>query len=233
MTNLELLWDYQQADVAVDRLQSDIKHSPTRNKLVKCRENLEEQQKNYKRVESEVTAMADRLEALKDAMNLVEQQYKLLQQKIEENPPKTSSEADAYIAEAKRLKENMASYEKEITKIRKDATDRDRLQHDVKMRYAKYKNDFSTLKEVYDVEYKNSMKELENLKAVAAEKAKAVPAELLEKYNAIKKHSVPPLAKLKGDKCSGCNMSLPSGAVRSIKNGEFVECETCGRLVTM
>ena len=65
------------------------------------------------------------------------------------------------------------------------------------------------------------------------EKEKGISAELLEKYALIKKHSVPPLSKLSGDKCSGCNMNLPSGAVRSIKNGEFVECENCGRLVML
>lgn len=233
MTELELLWEYQKADVAVDRMQNNIKHSATRAKLVKCHDNLEEQQKNYKRIENEISMMADRLEALKDAMSHVDQQMKTLQKKIEENPPSDSKEADAYIAEARKLSDDIAGYEKEISKIRKDASDRDRLQHDVKVRFAKYKSEFTALKEVYDAEYKKSLAELDGLKAEAKEKEKGISAELLEKYALIKKHSVPPLSKLSGDKCSGCNMNLPSGAVRSIKNGEFVECENCGRLVML
>ncbi|MBO2517497.1 MAG: hypothetical protein CW338_09565 [Clostridiales bacterium] len=233
MTNLEKLWDYQSADVAVDRLQNEMKRSPTRIKLLKCRENLEEQQKNYKRIESEISVMADRLEALKDALTRAENSLKALQTKIETAPATNSEEAAAYIADVRKLRDSILNYEKEISKIRKDAQDREKQQHDVKVKYAKYKNEFAALKEVYDAEYAEKTKELEALKAVVQEKAKDIPADLMEKYQQIKHHSVPPLSKLTGDKCGGCNMNLPSGAVRSIKNGEFVECETCGRLVTL
>ena len=233
MTDLEKLWDYQAADVAVDRLQNEMKRSPTRMKLLKYRENLEEQQKNYKRIESEIAVMADRLEALKDALARTESSLKSLQAKIEAAPATTSDEAAAYIADVRKLRENILNYEKEIKKIQKDSQDREKQQHDVRVKFAKIKNEFTALKETYDAEYAEKTKELEALKAVAAEKGKGIPAELMEKYMLIKRHSVPPLSKLTGDKCGGCNMNLPSGAVRSIKNGEFVECETCGRLVTL
>ena len=119
MTDLEKLWDYQTADVAVDRLQNEMKRSPTRIKLLKCRENLEEQQKNYKRIEGEIAVMADRLEALKDALTRTENNLKALQAKIEANPATTSEEASAYIADVRKLRDNILNYEKEINKIRK------------------------------------------------------------------------------------------------------------------
>lgn len=233
MSNLELLWDYQIADTAADRLQTEMKHSVTRQKLLKCRENLEEQQKNYKRIESEIGVMSDRLEALKDALSRLDNQLKSLQTKVTENPAKTSEEARKYIGEIKKLKENLVAYEQEINKLRKDSQDRERQQHDVKMRYAKYKNDFAALKETYDREYSERSEELEKLRAVAKEKSKAVDPSLLERYQQIKRHSVPPLSRLSDDKCSGCNMNLPSGVVRAIRAGELIECETCGRLVTL
>ena len=233
MGSLELLWDYQKADMAVDRMQSEMKRSPKRMNLVKCKENLEEQQKNYKRIETEVGVMADRLEALKDALSRLDGQVKALQARFEETPPKTSEEARKLIADAKKLKDSIQSYEQEIRKISKDVQDRERQQHDVKLRYAKYKNDFAALKPEYEKEYAACCEELEKLRAVAKEKAQGIDAALMERYQSIKRHSVPPLAKLTDDKCSGCNMSLPSGAVRSIKAGEPLECETCGRLVVL
>ena len=68
MEQLELLWIYQQADSAADKLENEIKRSPTRQKLVKYRDSLLEQQAAFKRVDSEVAAMSDRLDALKDAV---------------------------------------------------------------------------------------------------------------------------------------------------------------------
>lgn len=233
MSNMDQLWDYQNADMAVDRLQAEIKRSPTRLNLVKCRDNLEEQQKNYKRIEGEVAIMADRLEALKDALSRMDNQSKALQAKIEENPPKTTEDARKLLNEGKKIKENILTYEQEIKKINKDSQDRERQQHDVKMRFAKYKNDFNALKPAYDQEYAKQSEQLEKLRAAAKEKGNGIDPALLARYQAIKKHIVPPLSHLVDDKCSGCNMSLPSGIVRSIKAGEPVECETCGRLVML
>lgn len=233
MDQLKLLWDYQQADVAVDKLESEVKRSPTRQKLVKYRDYLVEQQNNIKHIEEEVANMADRLEALKDAVARTEEQLKALQSKIEAAPAADAASARQYIGDVKRLMDNVNSYEQEIRRIRKDARERERLQHDVKIRAAKTKAAFDKLKVVYDEECKTKSGELKQLKAELAEKAKEIEPEYMEKYRTIKQHSVPPLAKLIGDQCGGCNMSLPSGVVRSIKAGKQVECETCGRLLIL
>jgi len=231
MDQLHLLWEYQLADVEADKMEASIKRSPTRQKLVKYRDYLLEQQNVMKRIEGEVYTMADRLEALKDAIKMTEEQLRSLQNKLESDAPSTSEGMQQYISDAKRFMNNINAYEQEIKRIRKDASDRERQQHDVKVRAAKAKSEFDKLKVAYDTEYKEKSKELEALKAVAAEKAKPVAPEFMERYKTIKQHSVPPLARLYGDQCGGCNMSLPSAISRRIKAGELVECETCGRLL--
>ena len=231
MDQLHLLWEYQQADVEADKMEVSIKRSPTRQKLVKYRDYLLEQQNVIKRIESEVGAMADRLEALKDAIFMTEDQLKALQARLESNPPTDSESIQRYLADARRFQNNIVAYEQEIKRIRKDAGDRERLQHDVKVRAAKAKGEFDKLKVVYDEEYKAKSADLDALKAVAAEKAKPIEADYMERYRTIKRHSVPPLAKLLSDQCGGCNMSLPSAVSRKVKAGELVECETCGRLL--
>ena len=231
MDQLHLLWEYQQADVEADKMEASIKRSPTRQKLVKYRDYLLEQQNVIKRIESEVGAMADRLEALKDAISMTEDQLKALQARLESNPPTDSESIQRYLADARRFQNNIVAYEQEIKRIRKDAGDRERLQHDVKVRAAKAKGEFDKLKVTYDEEYKAKSADLDALKAAAAEKAKPIEADYMERYRTIKRHSVPPLAKLFGDQCGGCNMSLPSAVSRKVKAGELVECETCGRLL--
>ena len=231
MDQLHLLWDYQQADMEADKMEASIKRSPTRQKLVKYRDYLLEQQNVMKRITGEVAAMADRLEALKDAVAMTENQLKSLQTKIENDPPQDSESTQQFIADVRRFQNNLTTYEQEIRRIRKDAGDRDRLQHDVKVRAAKAKGEFDKLKVDYDAEYQEKSKELTALKAVAAEKAKGIEQDLMDRYQNIKRRSVPPLAQLYGDQCGGCNMSLPSAVSRKIKAGELVECETCGRLL--
>ena len=55
---------------------------------------------------------------------------------------------------------------------------------------------------------------------------------LLEKYAQVKKHCVPPVARLYGDQCGGCNMSLPQVTLRKFKNDVlYIECENCGRMI--
>ena len=230
MEQLELLWIYQQADSAADRLENEIKRSPTRQKLVKCRDSLLEQQTAYKRVESEVAAMIDRLDALKDAVALTEEQLKNLTAKIE-NSADSLEQVSSYIAEAKRLQGNLTAYEQETRRIRKDAVDRERIQREIKVRYAKYKAEFDKLKEAFDAEYKEKMAQLEQLRKAAEAKTEGISREMMERYRSIKLHSVPPLARLNGNQCGGCNMSLPSAVTRAIKAGELIECETCGRLL--
>ena len=231
MDQLQLLWNYQQADIAVDRTESNIKRSPTRQKLVKLRDYLVEQQNTIKHIEEEVGNMADRLEVLKDAVARTEDQLKTLQAKIESEPATDSAAAASYIADVQKLLNKINDYEQEIKRIRKDAGDRERLQHDVKVRAAKAKNEFDTLKATYDEEYQGKANELQQMKKELEEKAKEIAPEYMEKYITIKRHSVPPLARLLGDQCGGCNMSLPSSVVRNIKAGKEVECENCGRLL--
>ena len=231
MDQLHLLWEYQKADVEVDKMEASIKRSPVRQKLIKYRDYYADQQNAMKRIENEVAAMQDRLEALKDAIKMTDEQLHSLHSKLESEPPQSSQEVQQFLSDTKRLQNNLNAYEQEIKRIRKDAADRERQQHDVRVRAAKAKGEFDKLKATYDDEKKEKDQELEALRAAARDKAVGIEAAYMERYRDIKKHSVPPLAALLGDQCGGCNMSLPSSVSRKVKAGELVECETCGRLL--
>ncbi len=228
---LQLLWEYQKADVDVDKMEASIKRSPTRQKLLKYRDYYMEQQTALKHIESEVANMADRLEALKDAIRMTDEQLHSLQAKLDNDPPANSEALQQFLNDARRFQSNLNAYEQEVRRIRKDAGDRERQQHDVKVRAAKARAEFDKLKVVYDDEKKEKDADLDKLRAIAAEKAKDIAPDFMERYRTIKKHSVPPLARLIGDQCGGCNMGLPSSVSRRVKAGELVECETCGRLL--
>lgn len=232
MDQLELLWAYQQEDMESDRLENEIKRSPTRLKLVKNRDYLVEQQGVIKRIEGEVVVMGDRIDAIKDAIDRYQEQLNNLQAKFEADPPQDIEAIKQLSADTKKLLGTITTYEQEMKRIRKDAADRDRQQHEIRVKAAKVKSEFDQLKIVYEKEYKEKLKALQAQRKVVAEKGKEIDPPHLEKYKTIKLHCVPPIARLLNDQCGGCNMSLPSVVLRTIKSGSsIIECETCGRMI--
>lgn len=231
MGQLELLWEYQQCDTEVYNLNRIIKRSPKRLKLLKLRDSLKELQGLLKSIEDEVLAMVDRSDALKDAVALMEEQLKQLQSRIQENPAAGSSDVQSFMDETARIAGTLDEYDLEIRNIRRSATEREKRQHDIKVRAIRSKQEFDELRVEYESEYKEKAEELERLTAIAKSKMEGIEPEYLERYEAIKQRCMPPMAKVADGQCGGCNMAFPSSVLRDIKSGKPVECETCGRLI--
>lgn len=229
---LELMWEYQQEDMKADRIAREIKRSPTRQKLEKSRAFIIEQQKHYKLIEEQVAVMADRKDAIRDAIARCEDQIAAVAARFESNPPEDEESAHAMLQEASKYRETIAAYEQEMRRIVKDSNDYDQKQRSIRHEAAKVKVEFDQLKVVYDKEVKEKKAALEAQRAVANQKAVGIDASLMEEYNTIKKHIMPPMARLVGNQCSGCNTAQPSSLLSRIKNGtDIVECETCGRMI--
>ena len=153
MTQLDLLWEYQTADTEADMLAHSIRQSPKRQKLLKLRDYIRDQQDNLKTLESEIMAMTDRMEVLKEAISLADDQLKALQKRVQEEPASNSEGISLYIKEAEMLANTLNEYDQEVRQVRKSASDRDRRQLDIKMRAIKSKEEFDQLRVEYDEEY--------------------------------------------------------------------------------
>lgn len=229
---LELMWAYQQEDMKADRIANEIRRSPTRQQLEKSRDFIMDQQKRYKQIEEQTVIMADRKDAIHDAIARCEDQLNALDAKFKANPPEDADAARAMLQEVSKLRDTIASYEQEISRIAKDFSDNEKKQRNLRIEAARAKQNFDQLKGVYEQESKAKKVELDAQRATAAEKAKQVAKELMDEYMTIKKHITPPMARLIGDQCSGCNTAQPSALLRKIKSGTvLVECETCGRMI--
>ncbi|MBP3637108.1 MAG: hypothetical protein J6K13_06100 [Clostridia bacterium] len=229
---LELMWQYQQEDMKADRLANEIKRSPTRQKLEKSRDFIIEQQKQYKQIEEQVAMLADRKDAIRDAIARCEEQIAAITAKFEQNPPEDEEAAHAMLVEATKHRDTIASYEQEMRRMVKDSADCEQKQRSCRHEAAKVKVEFDQLKVVYDKEIGEKKAALDAQRAVAAAKAVGIDPKLMEEYNTIKKRIMPPMARLVGNQCSGCNTAQPSSLLSKIKSGaELIECETCGRMI--
>ena len=167
---LELLWAYQQEDMAADRIASEIRRSPTRQKLEKDRDFIMEQQKRFKQIEEQIAVLADRVDAIKDAIVRCEEQIKNVTARFEAEPPADLDAARSMIAEITKHRETISSYEQEMRRIVKDTNDYDSKQRNIRHEAAKTKQEFDQLKVVYDKELKEKKTALDAQRAVADSK---------------------------------------------------------------
>ena len=229
---LEKLWQFMQVDMEADRFEAKIRQSEKRQKLLKQRNFLMDQQNNMKKLESDVAAMTDRLEAVRDDAERLQKVLTGLMEELESNPPTSEEEANARMEPVQKLMDNLTRYEQELSKMRKDAEVKDRQQREIRVRAAKTKQEFDQLKKEYDVEFKQDTATLKDMRARTEQESGKIEADLLEKYRTIKQHCTPPMAKLIDGQCSGCFMSLPSATLLAIKEqAKLVTCDNCGRIL--
>jgi uncharacterized protein len=232
MEQIEMLWDFQQADMEADTLENEMKRSPNRLALKKNRDFLLEQQTAVKQIEEEVAQMLDRVDVIRDAIVLQQEQLKALQARLTENPPSSLEEAQTFTQDAQKLIGDIQNYEQEMRRIQQEANERERTQKEIVVRFSRVKTEYEAQKIAYEDEYKEQMKALEDKRRIAREKGKDLDPVLMERYQVIKKHCVPPVAQLVNGQCGGCYMSLPQVTLRNLKSGtKLLECESCGRLI--
>ena len=82
MEKYEALWAYQTEDMKADAIANAIKRSPTRQKLEKARDFILDRQKQYKQIEDEVIAMADRKDVISQAVERSEAQLESLKKQF-------------------------------------------------------------------------------------------------------------------------------------------------------
>ena len=229
---LDTLWQFMQVDMEADNFETKMRQSANRQKLIKQRDFLKDQQANMKKLENDVAVMQDRLEAVQDEADRLEKVLANLSEEISANPPQNVEEAQKQAESVQKLLDTLSRYEQELQKMRKDADVKDRQQKEIRVRAAKTKQEFDQLKVVYDKEFKEDTAKLQKMRARSEEESKKIEPGLLDKYKSIKQHCTPPMAKLINGQCSGCFMSLPSATLLEIRNGErIVECDNCGRIL--
>ncbi len=229
---LDTLWQFMQVDMETDGFENRMRQSPNRQNLLKRRNFLKDQQVNMKKLEDEVAVMQDRLAAVQDEAERLEKQLAGLAEAIEVNPPQNVEEAQKQSENVQKLLATLSRYEQELQKMRKDAEQKDRQQREIRSSAASAKAEYDKLKAADDVAYEKDKVQLEKMRAHTESEAKKIDPKLMEKYQNIKQHCTPPMAKLINGQCSGCFMSLPSATLLDIRNGaRIVECDNCGRIL--
>lgn len=232
MKAMQTLWEYQQADSALDRFENKLKKSDTRRKLLKVRNFLLEQQEKIKKLEQNLIGGLENCKLVEKEYQKVEKEAAKIEASFEAADKDDLTSVRKHLKALDDVNKLLTNLRRELQKINKLADGTDSAVQEMRQNIAKGKQDFDALKAKHDEELKEATPELEKLKAEVEKREPDLDAALLKRYKRIKKSRVNPIAKVVNDQCSGCNMSLPSLTMRHLKEGEeVVECESCGRIL--
>lgn len=232
MPKLDRLWTFQTADMEVLKFENTMRRDPTRTKLLRLRDFVVEQTNAVAQLEADAEKSRARMEQMEANEKKLQAQVAEGMKKLEADSYETLSQVQAAIAEAQKVLEGHRNLEKELKKMIADAKAVEARLKDIRAKVAQAKQQYASLKEGYDKEYERQSEQLNVLKKTRAQCGEGIDEALLKRYEQVKQQCTPPLAKLNGDRCGGCNMSLPAAIVKRVRDEtNIVECENCGRIL--
>lgn len=235
MGKLDALWQYQQAELDKERVETEILNTPARVKLNKLHGFLSEQQAAINTMQKDMEQRSGQLTKLMDQFQKLQARRELEMSELSE----LEKDEQVTSEEAAELKRDLQTLLDEIGNMRKELQEMIQFLEKAGERYKDTRNKAGKAKKEYDALRIVCEEEVAQRKGVLAEKnaalenyAKNVEPALMEKYRRIKRNYPAPMAELIGQKCGGCNMSLATAvAKRVVGNDTLVECENCGRIL--
>ena len=230
--NMQLLWDYQKADLALSRFEATLKKSKTRSRLLSVRNAMVEQQDRAKKLDNDLRGAYSDCERISGEIEKIRSQISSLKKEAENCQDQDLRQIRLVLRAMDECNKTLGAMYKQVEQIFAMAEGTETTLRDVRSKLVVGKKEFDELKEKHDKELAEAAEELERLRAAVKQQEPSIPKELLEQYKKVKRTSVNPVAKVKDNQCGGCNMSIPSLMLSKLRSGEgIVECDNCGRIL--
>lgn len=226
---------YQDADLEKQQIENGLKTTSNRVKLNKLTKYIKQQQ-------ATLAKLNDDMEGFSASMARMNAQHKAVLDRLDLE----TSEFDTLKGDEECTSEEMTEFRHDIEKLQREANN---LEKEIKQlfrnldeaiaEYQKTRQQGSKAKKEYDQLKVVCQKEKDDaaIDMLAADRkmeelAKKVSPTLMTRYNRVRQHHNMPVVEVRDGKCSGCNMSLPSLAIRRLIGEDMIlECENCGRLL--
>lgn len=237
MDKFEALWNYQEAEAALEKMEESLKNTEIRKRLIRQQQVFQNNRQHLEKLEQEAVITNHKILEISAQVEVIKKQ---VSQKDTEIAEITEHEVEdlfledvqEFVKECEEMKSAIESNRRKLNDIISllEKSENDAKETIVKMSHAK--KVFDQLKTAHSKELDAGRGDLERLKSDITEAATAVEPALLEQYKRIKQHRSNPVAYFKDKRCQGCNMELPSGMLQSLRDKEKVTvCENCGRIL--
>lgn len=232
MIQLEPLWNYQKADLALYRFERGLKNSETRNKLLKVRSQIMEQQNSVKRLEQQLKKSQSELRRIHEELRVCQKKAEDVQAQIEQGAYTELKQVRQAIRQLEEATKSLNGEKKLLQEVADLGNNTEKVLKTARNNMLEGKAEFDRLKAIHDEELQKATPELDRLNAELKAMEPGLDPALLAQYQAIKKNRANPVALVENEQCQGCNMSLPSLTLSRLRDGkEIVECENCGRIL--
>lgn len=232
---MEALWAYQEAEVAKNAVENEIRTTPARLQLNKLHKQLKNQQAVIAKLSEDIETYEQQLAKLTEQVSKLEDRLQVESAElvtIKQDDESTAEEMTELKGDIERLNREVSQGVREakalLTEIEKASEE-----YQTTARAAgKAKKEYDVLRVQCEEERVARQGELDRHDQNLAQLGKTVDPALLERYNQVKQHHAVPIAKIVNSKCGGCNMSLPMVMLKKIATTDgIVECENCGRIL--
>ncbi len=235
MTQIEALWQYQEAELALDSLKKQVRSTPARQRCMKLHAILKEQTAQMDVLNDSLNEKAKTVEDAAGTLKTLLNDYDLEKENLEimiKDEECTAAELTECREELEELSKRIETLRKLLAEVAESAektmTERNALCEKANKLNKEYKN----LKAVCKTEEDAAAPEIAQAQKAVEIAAKQVSPEYLKKYKAVKKTRPQPLSRIKDNKCERCCMSLPTSVIRRVAaSTSIVECDNCGRIL--
>lgn len=232
MDQLDILWKYQELDLLMDQYDQEKKNSALRQKLVKIKNYLVDQEKYLVKLDNEAGRKNSFYTKIQNEYDNAESILKAGREKVESGEAKTIEELEALSREGLMLRDRLIAKSDDLKKLLKELDQFQKKLDDIRLKVAKAKKEYADVKKDYDKELEKIQKEQDKIKEKRDQLANDIDKALMAKYNSLKANRNPVISLLVNDQCGGCYMSLASLVVQNVKDRKrIVECENCGRFL--
>jgi len=232
---MEALWSYQEAEVAKNTVENEIRSTPARLQLNKLHKQLKNQQAVITKLSEDIEAYEQQLTKLTDQVSKLEARLSVESGELatmKQDEESTAEEMTELKGDIEKLNREVSQGVREAKTLLGEIEKASEEYQTTARAASKAKKEYDTLRVQCEEERVARQGELDRHDQNLAELSKTVDPALLERYNQVKLHHAVPIAKIVNSKCGGCNMSLPMVMLKKIATTDgIVECENCGRIL--
>jgi len=232
LNKVNLLWQLQDYDISLNRIEIDLKDESYKEKL----ENLNIKLNEYKYdLETARTKLEiNKVKIARNNQKLEQMKFELdeLNEKLYSGNTSNMNELIHLQEKEKELKSNFDKFELETIYLMEEVEKNNIEVYKFDDKYKTIKNKIMNYEKEIE-ENQNSLKEekieLDNKRIKLIEE---IDENILAQYKKIKNTKKIAIAKVENNVCSGCHMTIPLYILSELNNGdELIRCDNCGRII--
>ena len=231
MKDLNLLIELQNYDLKIKEMRDELKK-------------IEEDSK-AEEIRNETSILVNRKEELDKENEVIKEELTDLNRKLKDNyfniEEIDKNLYDGSITDIKQLdhmNEELISLKKETGKLESETIivmEKQEIIEDELEKLSKRLSELDlSISEIRDMKSEKTNKYNEDIEKISQKRLALIDKlddDSLKEYKSISSSKIDFLAKIDGDKCTGCNMILPIFLLSKVNENSLVKCENCNRIL--